>query len=92
MADVSQVEEEPKENMSVEVNPAEANQCQVEEVETSVKKMAPVGPQGIPLHCQVLVDKQQRDPSLAHALKMATCVREARVVPTGYFVIDGKCK
>ncbi len=86
MADISQVEEKPSENMSVEVNPAGANQCQVEVTETSVKKTAPVGCESIPLNFQELVEEH---PSLTYALKMATCVREARDMPIGYFVRDG---
>ncbi len=40
--------------MRVEVNPAGTNQCQVGEVETSVKETALVGPESIPLNHQVL--------------------------------------
>ncbi len=57
MAGVSQVEEEPEENMSVEVNPAGANRCQVVKVETCVKKTAPEGPKSIPLNRQTLVEE-----------------------------------
>ncbi len=48
-SDVSQVDEDTKENMSVEVNPIEAYQCEVGEVETSVKRTAPLGPESIHL-------------------------------------------
>lgn len=88
-ADVSQVEEEPKEERGMEVNPVGTNQCQVQVVKTSVTKTAPVGPESIPLNRQALVEEQQKDPSLAYDLKVATCVRGARDVPTGYFVRDG---
>lgn len=50
---------------------------------------APVGPESLPLNRQSLVEEHTKDPSLGYALKMATCVREAREVHTGYFVRDG---
>ncbi len=64
--------------------------------ETSVQENALVSPESIPLNRQVLVEEQQRDSSLAYALNVATCVREARDVPTNYFVTVGilfwKCR
>lgn len=73
----------------MEVNAVGANQCHLQVVKTSVMKTAPVGPESIPLNRQALVEEQQKDPSLAYALKVATCFREDRDVPTGYFVRDG---
>lgn len=74
--------------MRVAVNTPGATQDQVGEAEASVMTTTPVGLKSLPLNCQLLVEEQQKDPSLAYALKMATCVREERDVPTGYFVRD----
>ncbi len=43
-------------------------------------------------HHKVLVEEQHRDLSVAYALKMAICVRKARDVPAGYFVLFWKWK
>lgn len=72
----------------IAVNTAEDTQDQVGKAGASVMTTAPVGLESLPLNHQALVEEQQKDPSLTDALKMATCVREARDVPTGYFVQD----
>ncbi len=72
--------------MGVVVNVAEVNQDQVGEAETSVMTTALMGPESLPLNHQALVEEQQKDQSLGYALKMATCIREVRDMPTCYFV------
>lgn len=75
--------------MGVVVNTAETNQDQFGETEISEMTTALMGPESLPLNRQALEEDEQRDsPSLGYALKMVTCAREVRDLPTGCFVKD----